>query len=131
MAIKDKATNEARNLTEYEADRVADSKSEARHRRILKQKMEESRNKANEIREYRRENKGKEQEKNEQESRKDDEEVGEQREPTTKKAKRTAEETEGRCGNNANDAAASRQSDTRVTQNGGSSRTPDAGTARA
>ena len=135
LAIRDKTTNEARNLTECEADRVADSKSEARHRRILKQKMEESRSKANEVREYRRENKEKEQEKSEQEIRKDDDddddEVGEQREPAAKRARCTAEETEGRSGSYANEAAASRQSDTKITKSGRSSRTTDAGTARA
>ena len=118
LAIRDKTTNEARNLTECEADRVADSKSEARHRRILKQKMEESRSKASEVREFRRENKEKEQEQIGKERRKGDEEVGEQREPTAKRARCTAEETEGRSGSYANEAAASRQSDTKLTQNG-------------
>ena len=59
LAIRDKITNEARNLTEEEAERVADCRSEARHRRILKQRLEGSRNKASEIKEHRREIKGK------------------------------------------------------------------------
>ena len=45
LAIKDRTTNETRNLTGEEAGRVADSRCEARHRRLTKQRLAESKEK--------------------------------------------------------------------------------------
>ena len=54
LAIKDRETGEPRRLTELEENRIADSISEARSRRLRKLKIEESKARAKEIKELRR-----------------------------------------------------------------------------
>ena len=95
LAIRDRVTDEPRRLTELEENRVADSRSEARQRKLLKQRIEESRARAYEIRECRKERKeGEGKEGNENGENEDREEEG-QSDPPTKKAKRSEEATEG------------------------------------